>query len=287
MRALWTLIILFMTDITFAQSGFPDFLQGTWKMENRGTYEHWDRLNDQTLKGFSYQIAAGQMKVSEYLNISRRGNGISYTAAVLNQNGGEGISFELTESDSMYVFENPRHDFPKKIVYRKLSETEVFVSVSDGGQKGFAYKLIRQNVSKAESDPAVSNPNYDKALADKLGSDDYGMKSYFLVILKTGLNTTADGELVSESFRGHMDNINRLVKEGKLIVAGPLAKNENTYRGIFILDGVASREAAEELLQTDPAVKNGLLAYEIFTWYGSAALAEYLPFSDKIWKSQP
>ncbi len=281
------MIILFMTDITFAQSGFPDFLQGTWKMENRETYEHWDRLNDHTLKGFSYQIAAGQMKVSEYLNISRRGNGISYTAAVLNQNGGEGISFELTESDSMYVFENPRHDFPKKIVYRKLSETEVFVSVSDGGQKGFAYKLIRQNVNKAESDPAVSNPNYDKALADKLGGDDYGMKSYFLVILKTGLNTTADGDLISESFRGHMDNINRLVKEGKLIVAGPLAKNENTYRGIFILDGIASREAAEELLQTDPAVKNGLLAYEIFTWYGSAALAEYLPFSDKIWKSQP
>jgi len=66
-----------------------------------------------------------------------------------------------------------------------------------------------------------------------------------------------------------------------------LAKNENTYRGIFVLDRVASQAEAEELLQTDPAVKNGLLAYEIFTWYGSAALAEYLPFSDKIWKSQP
>lgn len=187
----------------------------------------------------------------------------------------------------MYVFENLRHNFPKRIVYRKLSETEVFVSVSDGGQRGFAYKLLRQGADKAASDPAVSNPNYDKALAEKLGGDDYGMKSYFLVILKTGPNTTAEGALVSESFRGHMDNINRLVEEGKLIVAGPLGRNENTYRGIFILDRVASQEMAEELLQTDPAIKNGLLAYEIFTWYGSAALAEYLPFSDKIWKSQP
>jgi len=287
MRTIFILIILFMTDITFAQSGFPDFLQGTWKMENKETYEHWDRLNDHTLKGFSYQMAGGQMRVSEYLNISRKADQITYTATVLNQNRGEGISFEMTQSDSIYVFENPRHDFPKKIAYRQLSETELFVSASDGGQKGFSYKLIRQHADKAESDPAVSNPNYDKALADKLGGDDYGMKSYFLVILKTGPNTAADGNLVSESFRGHMDNINRLVEDGKLIVAGPLAKNENTYRGIFILDKVASREAAEELLQTDPAVKNGLLAYEIFTWHGSAALAEYLPFSDRIWKSQP
>lgn len=163
MRTIVILIILFMTDATFAQSGFPDFLKGTWKMENRETYEHWDRLNDHTLKGFSYRVAAGEIKVSEYLNISRRGDQITYTAAVLNQNSGEGISFDLTESDSMYVFENLRHDFPKKIVYRKLSETELWVSVSDGGQKGFAYKLLRQHAEKGGSDPAaVSNPNYDK-----------------------------------------------------------------------------------------------------------------------------
>ena len=116
---------------------------------------------------------------------------------------------------------------------------------------------------------------------------DYGMKSYFLVILKTGTNTTADNDLISESFRGHMDNINRLVKEGKLILAGPLGKNENDYRGIFILDNIKSIEDANELLQSDLAIKNGLLDYEIFTWYGSAALPEYLPFSDKIWKTKP
>ncbi len=131
------------------------------------------------------------------------------------------------------------------------------------------------------------NPNYDKTLAEKLGGDDYGMKSYFLVILKTGANTTADKELIGESFRGHMDNINRLVEEGKLIVAGPLGKNENNYRGIFILNNINSIEEAKELLQTDPAIKNGLLDYDIFSWYGSAALPEYLPFSDKIWKLKP
>ena len=84
-----------------------------------------------------------------------------------------------------------------------------------------------------------------------------------------------------------MDNINRLVEEGKLIVAGPFGKNENNYRGIFIFNNIKSIEEVKELLQTDLAIKNELLEYEIFTWYGSAALPEYLPFSDKIWKSNP
>ncbi|MBK9290043.1 MAG: hypothetical protein IPM52_00170 [Bacteroidetes bacterium] len=141
--------------------------------------------------------------------------------------------------------------------------------------------------SNSEKDTLTTNPNYDKELADKLGGDDYGMKSYFFVILKTGTNTTTDKEFISKSFRGHLDNINRLVEEGKLIVAGPLGKNENNYRGIFILNNIKSTEEAVKLLQTDPAIKNGLLDYEIFTWYGSAALPEYLPFSDKIWKSKP
>lgn len=78
-----------------------------------------------------------------------------------------------------------------------------------------------------------------------------------------------------------------MVKEEKLIVVGPLGKNENNYRGIFILNNIKSIEEAVELLLTDLAIKNGLLDYEIFTWYGSAALPEYLPFSDKIWKSKP
>jgi len=133
----------------------------------------------------------------------------------------------------------------------------------------------------------ISNPNYDQILAEKLGGDEYGMKSYFLVILKTGRNTTTDKELINQSFRGHLDNINKLAEEGKLIVAGPLSKNENNYRGIFILNNLESIENAKELLQTDPAIKSELLDYEIFTWYGSAALPEYLPVSDKIWKINP
>lgn len=131
-----------------------------------------------------------------------------------------------------------------------------------------------------------NNPNYDEDLAKKLNADDYGMKPYVLVILKTGENKTTSEEETGKLFRGHMENISRLVEEGKLIVAGPLGKNEKTYRGIFIFD-VPTIAEAKDLVITDPAIKEKLLAVEFYEWYGSAAMSEYLAASDKIWKIQP
>jgi uncharacterized protein YciI len=125
------------------------------------------------------------------------------------------------------------------------------------------------------------NPKYDKVLADSLGGDDYGMKSYILVILKTGPNKTQDKVRLDSLFKGHMDNIGRLAANGKLIVAGPIGENDKTYRGIFILN-VKSFEEANALLETDPTIKEKVLEAELFKWYGSAALPTYLPNHGKI-----
>lgn len=128
------------------------------------------------------------------------------------------------------------------------------------------------------------NPNYDAELAVKLGADEYGMKYYVFVILKTGTNPSTNQEFRNTCFAGHMSNISRLVKEKKMIVAGPMEKNDKTYRGIFILD-VPTLEEATALLQTDPAIKENFLEPELYLWYGSAALPEYLNASDKVWKT--
>ena len=142
-------------------------------------------------------------------------------------------------------------------------------------------------VTKAQNQENNLNPNYDRALAEKLGANDYGMKSYFFVILKTGENKTTDKDFINECFKGHMENIGKLVKENKLVVAGPISKNDNNYRGIFIFNNVKEKEELISLLMQDSAIKNKLLDYEIYTWFGSAALPEYLPFSDKIWRKNP
>ena len=130
------------------------------------------------------------------------------------------------------------------------------------------------------------NPDFDAELAKKLGADDYGMKKYILVMLKTGTNKTTDRAFIDSCFAGHMQNIRRLADEGKLVLAGPLGKNDKTYRGIFVLD-VSGFEEARLLMQTDPAIHGKLLDTEFYQWYGSAALPVYLEASDKIWKVQP
>ncbi len=126
--------------------------------------------------------------------------------------------------------------------------------------------------------------SYDKVLADSLGADEYGMKNYIFVILKTGSNTSEKKATIDSLFAGHMANIGRLAAEGKLIVAGPIRKNEKNYRGIFILN--VKKEDAVSILETDPAIKAKLLEPEIYEWYGSAALPTYLPNHERVQKSK-
>lgn len=127
------------------------------------------------------------------------------------------------------------------------------------------------------------NPDFDANLADSFGADEYGMKSYIFVILKTGSKQVEDQEELNNLFKGHLDNITRLADIGKLTIAGPFGKNDKNYRGLFILN-VDTIEEAEELIQTDPAIKEGVFDVELIPWYGSAALPVYLETAKKIAK---
>jgi len=131
-----------------------------------------------------------------------------------------------------------------------------------------------------------TNPHYNPALADSLGADEYGMKSYVLVLLKTGSGSEDNPEIRAELFRGHLDNIGRLVESGQMVVAGPVGKNDLSYRGIFILN-ISTEEEVKALMQTDPAIAAGLLEPVIMPWYGSAALPAYIETHRKIEKSAP
>jgi uncharacterized protein YciI len=113
-------------------------------------------------------------------------------------------------------------------------------------------------------------PEYDEALAQSLGADDLGMRSYVLVILKTGPNRIADGPERAEMFRGHFANMTRLADEGKLALAGPL-DGVDGWRGLFVL-AVSDLEEAKTLASTDPVIIKGEMVAEYHKYYGSAAL---------------
>lgn len=125
-------------------------------------------------------------------------------------------------------------------------------------------------------------PGYDSTLAKRLNADDYGMKKYVMVLLKTGSVTNLDKATTDSLFKGHMTNINTLAENGKLVVAGPFFKNDK-YRGIFILNA-STIEEGKQLVATDPAIKANLLEAEMLLWYGSAALSETLEIHKRIEK---
>lgn len=91
------------------------------------------------------------------------------------------------------------------------------------------------------------------------------MKQYYFVMLTKGNNRTQDSVTAAQIQKAHLENIGRLANAGKIIVAGPFGDDGN-WRGIFIFDA-ASKEEVEQLLQTDPAVSAGRLAYEIHPWW--------------------
>jgi len=79
------------------------------------------------------------------LSIKKIGNRIIYEATVPNQNDGETIQFTLnTEIKLYFSFENDKHDFPKKIQYKKISDNEIEVAVLGDNGKGFSYTQFKQ-----------------------------------------------------------------------------------------------------------------------------------------------
>jgi uncharacterized protein YciI len=101
-----------------------------------------------------------------------------------------------------------------------------------------------------------------------------GMTQYYMVFLRRGPAWTAAATPeATKVSQGHMANIERLTKEGIMVVAGPFEgqTGERALAGIFILR-VGSMEEARRVTETDPAVKAGRFVYEIAPWWGPTSL---------------
>lgn len=133
----------------------------------------------------------------------------------------------------------------------------------------------------------AEKPKFNQQLATELGADKYGMKAYTIVMLTTGATKIEDKTKMGELMKGHMTNIGKLADEGKIIVAGPFREdNKQNFEGMFIFN-TKSKEEAEQWVKSDPAVQAGVFGYEIFPWYGSAALPTYLKHHAEISKENP
>lgn len=116
---------------------FPfEKLVGKWKMLTRKglIMEEWKKEDSTTLSGKSYLFKSGDTIPLEKLQIHLLQDKLFYTSQVTGQNEGKAISFVLTTStNNTYTFENPEHDFPKRIYYEFVSNDSLHAWI-DGGE---------------------------------------------------------------------------------------------------------------------------------------------------------
>jgi uncharacterized protein YciI len=134
--------------------------------------------------------------------------------------------------------------------------------------------------------PAVAQESpashYDAALAQSLGANENGMRSYVLVILKTGPTRVPDGAERTKMFEGHFANMRRLAADKKLVLAGPLDGVEGR-RGIFVF-ATPDIKVAKAYVATDPVIVNGEMVAEYHKFFASAGLMAVNDIHAKIQK---
>ncbi|HKD11375.1 MAG TPA: YciI family protein [Thermoanaerobaculia bacterium] len=101
-----------------------------------------------------------------------------------------------------------------------------------------------------------------------IGPGGFEMTTYYLALLYRGPKWTPEETAETRAIQdGHMANIQRLAKEGKLLLAGPFTDGGD-LRGIFVFK-VGSMQEAQDLAAADPAVKAGRLRLDIHPWYSA------------------
>jgi uncharacterized protein YciI len=105
------------------------------------------------------------------------------------------------------------------------------------------------------------------------------MTTYAVVFLKRGPKWTAESSPELEKLQqAHLAHMNRMAKEGKLILAGPFMDG-GTLRGMCVYG--TSVEDARALASEDPAVKAGRLEVEVKPWFSAKGLKTPVPEAAK------
>lgn len=139
------IIFLLLAMNVQAQKVNLDFLEGTWKVTDKEVYERWTKLGDKTFKGEGFMLKDGNKKVAEILDINDQSGKLTYYATVMGQNDNMPIAFKYNKTEKdVFSFENPNHDFPKKIVYKKISDSELFITVIGKPGEQFDFTMIKE-----------------------------------------------------------------------------------------------------------------------------------------------
>jgi Domain of unknown function (DUF6265) len=140
-----TLQTLTLADISWMAGDWQTAPGGRRQIE-----EHWTQVAGGSMMGMSRTVAGEKTVEFEFLRIEQRADGIYYVAHPKARC--PGTDFKLTRASATEaVFENPQHDFPKRIIYRKGADDSLTATIDAGeGSKAqtFAYRRMKVTPQK-------------------------------------------------------------------------------------------------------------------------------------------
>ncbi len=112
--------------------------------------ESWMKLGPATFEGTGMERSKSDssIQVAEELRLVEMGGSVFYVSKVAHND--LPVAFRLTGCEGgKFVFENPDHDFPRRLEYLHRSDERLSVRVSDGAEKGFTIDFTRVPESAA------------------------------------------------------------------------------------------------------------------------------------------
>ncbi|RKS02419.1 MULTISPECIES: DUF6265 family protein [unclassified Flavobacterium] len=111
--------------------------------------ETWTKDNDSTFSGQTYFIKNEKDTLhSESIVLTQTKEALIYRPTVKGQNNDQPVDFKLTSDlENSFTFENPKHDYPQKIVYKKLNDKSLVATISgiqQGKQSSESYPMKKK-----------------------------------------------------------------------------------------------------------------------------------------------
>jgi hypothetical protein len=131
---------------TPAAAGRLDWLAGCWEARSatRVVEEQWMRPRGGSLLGMSRTVSADSTVGHELMRIVERGGGLVFVAHPSGQAPAEFPAVEAGPERA--VFADPAHDFPQRIIYRRVGVDSLVARVEgerNGTTRGIDFRYAR------------------------------------------------------------------------------------------------------------------------------------------------
>jgi Domain of unknown function (DUF6265) len=149
--AIVALLIAPFAAATEADLARMAWLAGCWTSDNAepGSGEQWTTIAGGTMFGVSRTVKQGKTAAYEFMQLRDLPDGT--LAFIAQPSGNPPTPFALVRmTDTEAVFENPKHDFPQRVVYAAEGRSKLRARIE--GPRGGALRVIEFPMTRVNCD---------------------------------------------------------------------------------------------------------------------------------------